>query len=163
MNTLGMLPNKLPLYEIACRMAVKWHGDQQYGDSGKPYIYHLVCVARIVKARNHMLPDPQLDLLMALAMLHDILEDTECDLFHFQEAGIPIEVGVAAVAISKKEGEKKRAYLRRCSKDPLALEVKICDTLTNLEHSVKDCSFKRIDKYTKQLQYLNERQMASGG
>jgi len=158
MNTLGMKYQKLPLYETACRMAVKWHSEQTYGDSGKPYIYHLVCVARIVMARNSHLPDEQLDKLMTLAMLHDILEDTECDLFHFQESGIPIEIGIAAVAITKQEGEKKRTYLKRCANDSLALEVKICDTLTNLEHSVKARSFKRIDKYADQLRYLNERQ-----
>lgn len=158
MNTVNLTVRKLPQYAIAIELATEWHAGQTYGNSGKEYMYHLLNVARITKERNWMLSDERLDALLATAILHDIMEDTKCDLWHFQQKGINTEIGVAVVALTKREEEKKRKYLRRVSENPLALEVKICDTLTNLEHSVKGIAFKRIDKYAKQLQYLNERQ-----
>ncbi|WYV99662.1 metal-dependent phosphohydrolase [Pseudomonas phage vB_PpuM-Kassivere] len=158
MNTVNLTVRKLPQYALAIELATKWHAGQEYGSSGKEYMYHLLNVARIVKERNWKLSDARLDNLLAIAMLHDIMEDTDCKGGDLVNAGIVPDVLAAVYNITKLEGEKKRKYLRRCASDPLALEVKICDTLTNLEHSVKGIAFKRIDKYAKQLQYLNERQ-----
>lgn len=161
MDTLNLTVRKLPQYAIAIQLATKWHAGQYYGDTRKEYMYHLLNVARIVKERNHMLSDERLDDLMAVAILHDILEDTECKGGNLVKAGLQPTVVAAVYNITKIEGEKKRDYLRRCASDAVALEVKICDTATNLEHSIKAISHKRIDKYAKQLQYLNERQQYS--
>lgn len=158
MNNVNLIARKLPQYAIAIELATKWHAGQYYGDTHKEYMYHLLNVARIVKERNHTLTDGRLDNLMCVALLHDILEDTLCTDLDLLNAGIYAHNVFSVHKITKNEGEKKHDYLRRCASDPVALEVKICDTMTNLEHSVKAISHKRIDKYAKQLQYLNERQ-----
>ncbi|WYV99491.1 metal-dependent phosphohydrolase [Pseudomonas phage vB_PpuM-NoPa] len=158
MNTVNLTVRKLPQYALAIELATKWHAGQEYGDSGKEYMYHLLNVARIVKERNWMISDSALDDLLAVAILHDTLEDTKCTDVDLLNAGIYVHNVGSVQALTKHDGEKKRKYLRRVSEDVVALEVKICDTLTNLEHSVKGIAFKRIDKYAKQLQYLNERQ-----
>lgn len=158
MNTVNLTVRKLPQYGLAIELATKWHAGQTYGNSGKEYMYHLLNVARIVKERNWMISDAALDDLLAVAILHDILEDTKCTELDLMEAGIYVHNVGSVQALTKGEEEKKRKYLRRVSEDVVALEVKICDTITNLEHSVKGIAFKRIDKYAKQLQYLNERQ-----
>lgn len=161
MDTMNLAARNLPQYALAIKLATEWHAGQYYGDSRKEYMYHLLNVARIVKERNHVISDKRLDNLLCVAILHDIMEDTECTEFNLLEAGIFVHNVHSVVKISKVEGEKKRDYLRRCSEDAVALEVKICDTASNLDHSIKALSHKRIDKYAKQLQYLNERQQYS--
>lgn len=53
--------------ESARKFAIEAHGDQKYGEH--PYVYHLDKVAEIVR--------PWGDELMAIAYLHDVLEDVD--------------------------------------------------------------------------------------
>lgn len=53
-----------------------------------------------------------------------------------------------------KWNEDYRDYLETVIENPLAREVKICDTMANLTQSVKKNNAKRIAKYTRQLAIL---------
>lgn len=59
-----------------------------------------------------------------------------------------------AVLDITKKGDSYKEYLRVVMDNPLALKVKICDTATNLAHSVLDQNQRRIDKYRNQLNIL---------
>lgn len=149
---------------IAAELAVKYHEDQEYGDSGLPYIYHLHQVDQLVVAaykpkglKHHepfsKHPGDEMDNLRAIAFLHDILEDTKCSVFKLIDAGLTDTVVEAILAITKKD-ETYEDYLRGVMNNPLALKVKIADTASNLAHSVIDQNQRRIDKYVRQLNIL---------
>lgn len=150
---------------IAVELAVKYHEDQKYGDSGLPYIYHLQQVDQLViaaykpKGLKHQEPyskhpGDEMDNLRAIAFLHDILEDTGCSVSDLCESGISDEVVKAVIAITKYDDESYEDYLRSVMNNPLALKVKIADTASNLTHSVIDQNQRRIDKYIRQLNIL---------
>ena len=150
---------------VAAELAVKYHEGQEYGDSGLPYFYHLKCVDDLViigytpkdltpsqPYSSH--PGSEIDKLRAIALLHDILEDTDATTTDLSEAGICDDVLLAVVAITKFEGESYEGYINAVLENPLALKVKIADTATNLAHSVLDGNQKRIAKYSRQLNLL---------
>ena len=63
------------LYEAALQIATEAH-EGQFRDDGKPYITHPVAVAKIVG--NWFSSDsPLYDCTRAVALLHDVVEDTE--------------------------------------------------------------------------------------
>ncbi|AEO14548.1 hypothetical protein ORF_0028 [Pseudomonas phage phiPto-bp6g] len=149
---------------IAVPLAIEYHGEQKYGDSDLPYIYHLNCVDQLIisayapKDRGHgepysKEPGDEIDNLRAIAFLHDILEDTTCTVFDLIDAGLSDDVINAVIAITKK-GDSYEDYLRIVMSNPLALKVKTADTATNLAHSIFDKNEHRIEKYSRQLDIL---------
>lgn len=150
---------------IAVPLAIEYHGEQKYGDSDLPYIYHLNCVDQLVisayapKDRNHAEqyskePGDEIDLLRSLAYLHDAKEDTHITDQNMLDAGICQVLVDAVTAISKVEGESYPDYMRKVMANPLALKVKIADTASNLAHSVFAQNQRRVDKYCRQLNIL---------
>lgn len=133
--------------EIAIDLAGKWHEGQRYGML--PYFKHLMDVDDWVKARNGV----ESYWTRAVAYLHDILEDTECGAARLLESGIKEEICLA-VALLTKGTDTYQVYLEKIIQNPLAREVKICDTMANLTQSVKKNNAKRIAKYTRQLAIL---------
>lgn len=132
--------------ELAKHIATKFHKGQMYDTH--PYTYHLELVAESLKKET----DSRLPII---GMLHDILEDTACteELLHglFED-----NVVEAVVAISKIEGESYEDYIVRVKKNPLALIVKMHDSLCNLSESLSRRDMKRVRKYSKQIQILAE-------
>lgn len=150
---------------IAVRLAVEFHAGQFYGESDKDYMYHLYMVDQLViaayadKNRSHSEPFSKeqgdlVDLLRALAYLHDIIEDTDCTYEILRDRGICEQLTTSVRAISKVEGEEYLDYMRRVLSNDLAQRVKLCDTASNLAHSVIDRSERRINKYSRQLDIL---------
>lgn len=129
--------------------AIKWHGDQMYGD--KPYVYHLDQVAEnICKCGYGSWEDEYV-----VAYLHDILEDTICQYVEvYKEFGQ--SVAEAVVAIGKIKGEPYEDYIWRVKQNEIAWTVKIADTKANLRQSILDNDKNRIVKYAKQLILLEE-------
>lgn len=147
---------------IAIDLAIKYHGDQKYGDA--PYIFHLYQVDQNyiqMYMRNLAPGEPyskefgdDVDCLRAICYLHDILEDTECTSMDLREAGLCDRVIYGVECITKIEGQPYNAYIDvvLCNED--SRKVKLCDTAANLSNSLKDMNAQRINKYTKQIQLL---------
>lgn len=137
----------LDVVEVAWELAIQYHAGQVYGD--KPYIYHLeAVVASITKKWG-----TGNKALIAIAILHDILEDTD-----LTEAELKKKMGKdickCVVALSKVEGEAYEHYIYRVREFHYSKEVKIHDTLCNLTESIIADSAHRVRKYAKQLQLL---------
>lgn len=129
--------------------AIKWHGDQMYGD--KPYVYHLDQVADNVSAIGYGSWEPE----YTVAYLHDIYEDANCSYLEIaKEFGD--DIADAVVAMSKTEGEPYDHYIWRVKQNEIAWTVKIADTKANLRQSILDNDKNRIVKYAKQLMLLEE-------
>ena len=133
-------------YELALTIATKFHSGQKYGK--EPYTVHLLAVADSVSCHSD-------DRLPIVAVLHDLLEDTDCHVSVLY--GLFEDNVVKAVeAISKQEGESYEDYITRVKNNPLAKVVKMHDTKCNLSESLKRLDMKRVMKYSKQMNLLAE-------
>lgn len=143
----------------AKRYALEKHGTQKY--AGQPYSVHLEAVVANVKIR--MAGDPLLSVYVAVAWLHDVMEDCGVTFKELQdEFGLAIADSVKR--LTKVEGLEYEHYLAACIMSAIAREVKICDTMANLTQSFKSSGssnpaerakgVKGVNKYPKQLAIL---------
>lgn len=134
-------------FEAASKAAF-WHKGQKYGEHDY-FSSHLVAVAAMVERMGGD------DRAIAVAYLHDILEDTDCPEKEIFDAFGPT-VLMAVQYLTKEEGFDYEEYIQEIREIPLARIVKIADTLCNLTQSTIEGNKKRIKKYTRQLQLLTE-------
>ena len=133
--------------------AIKWHGDQMYGD--KPYVYHLDQVAEIVSKSNQDRSSGTLQWLLEVAYLHDVIED--CGVTYYELADLfGVEVGHSVDLLTKSKDVLYEDYIGRIKENFYAKAVKIADTKANLRQSILDNDKNRIVKYAKQLMLLEE-------
>ena len=126
--------------EQAISLAAKQH-EGQVDKANAPYILHPLRVMLNVPTIQHKI----------VAVLHDILEDTETtieDLYQFGFQEHPID---AIVALTKKQGETRLEAAQRARQNPIARVVKLADINDNMDLSriqsptVKD--FERLKEY----------------
>lgn len=60
-----------------------------------------------------------------VAVLHDVLEDTDCTIEYLQDRGFPEDILLALVAITRNDDEKYIEYIDRVKTNRLARKVKI--------------------------------------
>lgn len=143
------LTPELILMRKAERFAEKAHLGQKYGE--KPYTYHLQGVVKLVEAR--MKGDPMLSTYVAVAWLHDVLEDTKTTFKELvDEFGLCI--ATAVLALTKHDELSYEMYMIGCCENSVANVVKICDTLFNLNESFSSLNKKGMYKYPTQLAIL---------
>lgn len=87
-----------------------------------------------------------------VAVLHDVLEDTKCNMEYIMQKIDNKEIIDALYSITRKTDEKYFDYIRRVSKNKIAKEVKIKDLQDNL--SRKGASQSLIRRYEKALKIL---------
>lgn len=126
-------PELLP-YNLS--VAIGWAADAHMelkDKDGYPAIHHPLYVAYLLR--------DQPIIYQVVAVLHDIVEDTQIELHYiFEEFGD--EVGQAIEAISREDGELYFDYIKRCKKNKIAKVVKLAD----LGHNIDRCADKP-DKY----------------
>lgn len=130
----------MPIYQKALLIATESH-DGQYRNDGEPYIMHPWRVADNCTSEDEK----------TVAILHDVVEDTDAILFY--RAEFPTNIEDAVHAISRKEDETYFDYIERCSQNELARKVKIMDILDNWntsKHTLKP-------RYMKALKILFEK------
>lgn len=132
--------------ELARALAQKFHAGQMYGR--EPYMYHLEMVTASCGREND-------DRLQVIAMLHDIIEDTDVT-YDMLLMMFGKDIANAVKALTKDSGDPYAMYIDRVKENELARIVKMHDTLCNLEESMVRRDTKRIMKYSKQLQLLAE-------
>jgi (p)ppGpp synthase/HD superfamily hydrolase len=115
-----------PLEPRAEQIAREAHGDARNKHSGERYILH---VERVVTHLRKMGAD---DLTLAVAWLHDVVEDTAVTLADL--AGQFGDDLVSAVdAITHRFGETRLAYYARVGANRVALCVKMSDLRDNTD------------------------------
>ena len=152
------------MLNIIINFAKEKHGEQKYEDF--PYFYHLSMVAQKTDKlinQKHFTSDMG-DLfnlkkdLLYIAYLHDILEDTDCSIDDLADIGLSESIIDAINLLTKTKNYNYVTYIENIKQNKLAKIVKIADTLSNLEFSIKDCNYNFIKKYNKQLQLLLEKE-----
>lgn len=99
------------------------------------------------------------DLQVVVALLHDVMEDTDHMAWSRLMDNYGSSVFDAVDAITKRKGETRRDYLDRVKANKNALSVKIADTKDNMREDrlalLSEADRVRLtEKYTKALAYL---------
>ena len=122
--------------------------DGQKDKAGMPYILHIVAVSLGVKD----------DKEKAVALLHDVLEDTDTTPQELLDFGIDKDVVDAVVLLTRDNHEDYMEYVKRLASNPLARAVKMSDLRHNMQTdripNPTEKDFKRLEKYKKAYAYL---------
>lgn len=90
--------------------------------AGKPYILHpLRLMAKVTDLHEQ-----------CVALLHDVIEDSDTTADDLRADGFPEEVVLAVVALSREEGETYAEFIERVVLNPLARRIKILDVEDNM-------------------------------
>ena len=119
----------------------------QFDKSNVPYIYHPIHLAEQM--------DTELECIVAL--LHDVVEDTEIT-FKDLEKEFPEEVVDLLKILTHDKKVDYMDYIRNVKKSVIATKIKIADLehnadITRLDNITLD-DIKRIEKYKKALEIL---------
>ena len=126
----------------------KQHHEGQTDKAGKPYIEHPLRVMNQVESEEEKI----------VAVLHDIVEDTDISLDDLRSEGFSEEVVSAVECLTKQDGENYDSYIERISFNPLAVKIKLADLEDNSDLTrlpeVTDKDLERIEKYDKAFEKL---------
>ena len=136
----------IDIIERAEQFAVQAHGPQQRKYSGEPYIVHPIEVSQIVRTVPHT------NAMIAAAILHDVIEDTEAT---YDDVVVNFGVIIADLVneltdVSKPEDGNRavrkaldRAHLAKASAD--AQTIKLADVISNSKDiKVNDPKFAKV-------------------
>jgi (p)ppGpp synthase/HD superfamily hydrolase len=141
------------LYAQALEFAARAHGEQKT-PKGQPYVVHLasVCMEAIRALEAEQGRDG--DLVVACALLHDTLEDTETSEEDVLKAfGPRVAAGVRALTKNDalpKEGRMADSLKRILAQPPEVAMVKLADRITNLAPPPAHWTPEKIGKYRKE-------------
>jgi (p)ppGpp synthase/HD superfamily hydrolase len=113
--------NTAALLERAIEIAIQAHHGQ-LDKSGAPYILHPLRL--MFKVRQ---PEEKM-----VAVLHDVVEDSDWTLAKLRKEGFPKSVLVAIDHLTRREPESYEVFVNRSIRNPLAKKIKICDLEDNL-------------------------------
>jgi (p)ppGpp synthase/HD superfamily hydrolase len=142
--------NELELLGKAIGIAVAAHKEQN-DPYGAPYILHpLRVMARVQTTREK-----------TVAILHDVVEDTDWTFEKLRQEGFPQEVISALDCLTKREKEAYEDLVGRAATNPLARRVKIADLEDNMDTrrmpEITDETKTRLEKYLKAWHSLTGR------
>ncbi len=119
---------------------------------GIPYIFHPLAVAEQMDDENSTL----------LALLHDVVEDTEYTFEDIKELGVSDDVINALKLMTRDKTEFYFDYLDKIKKNPLATKVKLADLKHNSDltrtDTVTEYDLKRLKKYNKAREVLTSKE-----
>lgn len=132
-------------FEIACE-AHKGQLDK----AGMPYILHPIRVSEKFEAFN----------LKTVAILHDVIEDSNITGQDLKDKGIPSYIIVSVQLLTKNRGEDYVSYLQRLNSDFYARTVKIEDLKDNIDtlrlSTLTDKDIERVRKYHGAYNFLKK-------
>lgn len=123
-------------------IAAKWHYGQK-DKQGVNYILHPLAVMMCAESIEEKI----------VAVLHDVVEDTDLELDDLREEGFSENLVLAIEAMTKKEEEDYESYIKRIHENSLAVKVKLLDLRHNLR---KGCPEELREKYEKALLFLEK-------
>lgn len=135
------------LVEEAEKVARKAHEGQFRKDGVTPYITHPEAVA------NALASDGYNDECIAVAWLHDVVEDTKVTLQDLRDIGFPYEIVNAVDCLTRRPGQNIMYYLGIIRRTYLAITVKLYDIHHNMS-CFKKQEGSLWDKYQLCLWYL---------
>jgi metal dependent phosphohydrolase, HD region len=136
------------MIDIALAIAKKAHAGQ-VDKAGVDYIQHPLYVASQIKTEQEK----------AVALLHDVLEDSDITVADLLAYGLSNEVVTAVQTLTKKKGQSYQDYLGKVKSNNLARVVKLADLKHNSDLSrlktVSNTDYERVKKYKNAIRYLS--------
>lgn len=130
------------IIEKSLEIALKAYAGQT-DKAGKTYILHPLRLMAKMETEEEM----------SVALLHDVIEDSDYTAENLLENGIPANVVNAVQYLTKNAGENYDAFIKRVLQNKLAAKVKKADIEDNINilrlNSITDKDLKRIAKYHK--------------
>lgn len=127
---------------LAISLAAQGHIDQR-DKGGKPYILHPLKVMHYLKTDDMQ--------LMAIAVMHDLIEDTETTFEDLVEHGFSQRVLLAVNLLTKKDDLSEEDYLKGIKSNEDAVRVKLADLRHNTDvrrlKGLTDKDLLRMRKY----------------
>lgn len=137
----------MPFLEDAIALAALAHRGQ-VDKVGQPYILHPLRVMLRLKSQQERM----------IAVLHDVVEDTNQTLADLARLGYPPEVILALDKLTIRPGEEYEDFIARLGPDPVARRVKLADLEDNMDVSrlpeITPKDEKRLDKYRRAQKQL---------
>ena len=123
----------------------------QVDKAGVPYIYHPVHLAEQVNSEEACI----------VALLHDVVEDTNVTIEKLEEMSFPEECIVALKLLSHEKQQDYFEYIENLKTNRLARTVKLLDLnhnsdLSRLKSEPTEKDLKRLKKYHKSMQILQK-------
>ena len=134
-------------FQIALELAVEKHKNQT-DKAGNPYILHPLHVMENVNSKECKI----------VAILHDIIEDTDVTEDYLLKIGLSKRIVDAVVALTRSEDIDYQEYIKNLSSNPLAKEVKLADLEHNMDlkrlPTLEEKDLERNRKYQIAYHYL---------
>jgi len=109
------------LIEKSLEIALKAYSGQK-DKAGRAYILHPLRIMSKVQTEEEM----------AVALLHDVIEDSDYTADDLLGEGIPPNVVEAVLVLTRGDGESYVEFIDRVLKNPLATKIKIADIEDNI-------------------------------
>ena len=132
----------------AMRIAFEAHKDQ-VDKSGVPYVFHPMHLAEQMEDEERT----------CVALLHDVVEDTDTTFEWLAEQGMPESVIAALQLLTHDDSVPYLDYVRKIKENPIAASVKLADLrhnsdLTRLD-AVSQMDLERVKKYSDAIVLLS--------
>ena len=133
----------------ALKLCFESHKDQ-YDKSGLPYVFHPFHLAEQMTDEDSTV----------VALLHDVMEDTDYAIEDLRKLGFPEQVLTALTLMTHDSNVPYLEYVEGLKANPIARTVKLADLRHNSELSrlsvVTDRDLQRVEKYKKAIRLLEE-------
>lgn len=127
----------------------------QVDKSGMPYVYHPF----------HLAEQMDDEISTCVALLHDVVEDTDTTLDELRSDGFPDEVIEALSLMTHSDDVPYLDYVRAIKDNPIARKVKLADLAHNSDLSrleiVDDKALERVNKYKQAILILERAEKRS--
>ena len=135
------------LTKKAMRIAFEAHKEQT-DKTGIPYIYHPIHLAEQMVDES----------TTCVALLHDVIEDTDMTFEQLQAEGFTPEIIAALRLMTHEEGVPYMDYVSEIKKNPIAAKVKLADLKHNSDFTrldqIDEKALIRAKKYQKAIELL---------
>lgn len=144
----------------AYAFAARAHGEQKVMGCGFPYIYHVSLVAMEVMRALIIEKQDNEDLAVQCALLHDVLEDTDCTYAQIAaEFGAAVANGVLALSkvAALPEDQSMIDSLTRIKEQPREIWiVKLADRIVNLGPPPFEWNIEKRRQYNNEARLIHE-------
>ncbi len=122
----------------------------QLDKSGMPYVFHPF----------HLAEQMETEETVVVALLHDLVEDTDYTIDDLKAMGFPKNVTDAIALMTHDADTEYMDYVARIKTNPIAKAVKLADLRHNSDTTrldkVTEKDLKRVEKYTAAIKFLTE-------
>ena len=136
-----------PMTKIALKLCFEAHKDQ-IDKSGMPYVFHPFHLAEQMTDEK----------TTVVALLHDVIEDTEYTLDDLKNMGFSEDILSAIALMTHDDSVPYMEYVAQIKADPIAKAVKLADLRHNSDLSrldkVTSYDLERAEKYKKAIELL---------